>query len=153
MSLQKENHSRSGSVATSALFAILLLIASAASAGSDTTKPFTGNTSNPCNGDSVTYTGSEHQVNNNHVNPDGTVFTNFMDQMTGNGPGTPSGIQYNVGLTGKVNGKFPPGPVIFRSRTKVNSTGPAQNFFETFFFRINQDGTPGNTSFESDCRG
>ena len=153
MSRSQVNHSRSRGVVTSALFAISLLIASASSAASDTTKPFTGNTQNPCTGDSITYTGQEHMVNNNRTANDGSLFINYMDQMTGKGPGTPSGVQYNVGITSKQNGKFPPGPVIFRSRTKVNSNGPTDNFFETFFFRFNQDGTPGNTSFESDCRG
>jgi hypothetical protein len=141
-------------MATAVLFATFLLIATAASAGSDTTNPFTSSTPNPCNGDNVTFTGQHHVVNNGHMNPDGTVFINFTDQMTGSGPGSPSGLQYNVGLTAKQNGKFPPGPVIFRSRTKVISDGPAQNFFETFFMRINQDGTLGAAiGPESDCRG
>ena len=136
-----------------AVFATFLLIATAASATSDTTTPFNGNTTNPCNGDTVAFQGQEHVVNNNRVNPNGTLFMNSMDQVHGQGVGNPSALQYNVGKTTKMNGKFPPCPVIFRDRTKVNSNGPADNFFETFFFRFNQDGSIGNTSFESDCRG
>ena len=153
MSQHRQNHGRSLSVATAALFATFLLIATAASAASDTTRPYSGTTTNYCNGDSVAFSGQEHIVSNNHVGNDGTVFMNFLDQVNGSGAGTPSTLQYTVGLTSKVNGKFPPGPTIFQSRTKVISNGPADNFFETNFFRFNQDGTIGTTSFTSDCRG
>jgi len=152
MSKQREKH-RGGLIA-GAVFAALLLIAGTASAASDTTQPFGPATQpNPCNGDSVTFQGTERFVTNNHVDSDGTMHVNTMHQIKGQGVGSPSGVQYNVGSATKVNGKFPPGPVIFRERTKVISNGPTDNFYETFFFRINQDGSPGNTNFQSDCRG
>jgi hypothetical protein len=136
-----------------ALLAAGFLIAASAQASSTQDRNFSGNNPNPCNGDNVNWTGTEHIVDNTKADNDGTLHVNTMRQAHGDGVGVPSGLQYTVGMTSKLNGKFPPGPVIIRNRTKVNSQGPAQNFFETFYQKINEDGTPGTTTFESDCRG
>lgn len=152
MCSQREHKTRAGSGTTLALFAALLLLAGTVSAA-ETTSAMSGNTSNPCNGDTVAWSGTEKTNNNSKMDNSGKLHINSMSQVHGKGVGTPSALQYNVGFASKQNGKFPPGPVIFRQRTKVNSNGPADNFWETFFFRFNQDGSPGNTSFESDCRG
>jgi hypothetical protein len=153
MSEYRQNHGRSHGVATAALFATFLLVATVASAGSDTTKPYNSTTTNPCPPtDSVTFQGQQHTVNNSNI-ANGRTHVNITDQILGSGVGSPSQLQYRVGLTTSVNGWFPPGPLVFRTRSKVVSNGPADNFFQTSIMRFNQDGTPGTSNLESDCRG
>lgn len=153
MTNQTKTNTRKRSGIGLAFFASLFLIAGSASAASDMNKNYSSTQPNPCNGDSVAFSGSQHTVSNNKTDKDGTQHMNFQTDTHGNGIGMPSGLQYTVGQQMKVVGKFPPGPVMFRQRTKVVSSGPADNFFETFIFRFNEDGTPGQNDFESDCRG
>jgi hypothetical protein len=152
MSGQRGIHCRNRSLITLAIFATFLLVAASASAGSDTVRPFSSSTPNPCNSDSVSFQGQEHIVDNSN-SANGRSHINFMDQIQGKGVGSPSGLQYSVGSTLRANGWFPPGPLVFRTRNKVVSNGPADNFFETSIFRFNQDGSIGKTDMESDCRG
>lgn len=155
-----------------AILAALILVAASASAqsisvcdnpsGSNCTdRDFSGTQYDPCPpGVVVPFTGRLHVVNNSHTNQQGTIFTNVLVQVSGQGigqdptTGVTTGVKYIIGNNLKANAKFP-GPVTLRQRDKVISQGPGlpDNWFDTTVVRIDAQGNITKVSEDADCRG
>ena len=131
----------------------LLLVAGQAGAQSTSEKrDHTGDMTNPCNGEQVVYEGFVHMQEKTTASGDSIHFQATY-RFQGQGAGKVTQLKYTVGGLQKINGKFPPGPITTRSRTKVVSNGPADNFHSTFVFHANGNGVPTTTRIESDCNG
>lgn len=106
---------------------------------------------NPCNGRLIPMQGFTHIVSNTRVSGD-SIHYNMKNQTNASGTDVMT-IQYNFGSQMQASGKFPPGPVTFRDRQRVVSSGPTDNFFATVAYHFDGNGRPQKTTVESDCRG
>jgi hypothetical protein len=123
--------------------------------------PFTSNMLNPCNGDSVTFSGTLHIVNTLTIDGSGgthlKTHTNYQDVT---GTGAPSGITYRVGTVSNEIINDSDGPqsnVTSISTVKLISPGPALNTFLRIVLHItiNANGQTTSTVQEvsAECRG
>lgn len=106
---------------------------------------------NPCNSQMIPMQGFTHIVSNTRVSND-SIHYNMKNQTSASGTDTLQ-IQYNFGSQLHTQGKFPPGPVTFRDRQRVVSSGPTDNFYATVAYHFDGNGRPQKTTIESDCRG
>ncbi|HEX8503401.1 MAG TPA: hypothetical protein VF659_22650 [Pyrinomonadaceae bacterium] len=123
--------------------------------------PFTDTRPNPCNGDLVTFQGTMHITNSVTTDASGGLHlrthVNYQDVS---GTGVPSGLNYRVMTT--VNdtlndndaGQFETTVI---QTVKLNSQGPALNYFlhMVFHITINANGETTSTVTETriECRG
>lgn len=135
------------------LIAVALLVAMTASAQTvNETRPYSGTTTNPCNGETITFSGSIHFHEATRVSPDGRVHFISVNTFKVSGTGQSTGWSYSISGSMKANAKFPTFPIMFRQRTKVISSGPADNFHATFAFHMNGNGQQTQATIESDCK-
>jgi hypothetical protein len=123
--------------------------------------PFTNSLLNPCNGDTVTFSGTLHIVNTLTTDAGGgthlKTHTNYQDVT---GAGVPSGITYRVGTVSNEIINDSDGPqsnVTSISTVKLIAPGPALNAFLRIVMHItiNADGQTTSTVQEvsAECRG
>ncbi len=115
-------------------------------------RPYSSTITNPCNSEVVNFSGTIHHHEKTQVSNDGRIHFVAHDNFNASGTGS-YGNSYSVGGTMKTNSKFPTFPITFRQRTKVISSGPADNFHVTFAFHVNGNGQQTHTTNESDCNG
>ncbi len=141
-------------VAAAAVAALTVLAASSAEAQTvNETRPYNSTILNPCNQETVVFSGSIHYHERTQVSNDGRIHFISHHNFSATGYGQRTGLQYNVGGQMNTNSKFPSFPISFRQRNKVVSHGPADNFHATFVFHVNGNGQQTENSTESDCNG
>jgi hypothetical protein len=114
-------------------------------------RPYSGTTVNPCNGETVDFSGSIHFHEKTQIAIDGRIHFVSNNNFNASGRGRSTGITYNIGGTMNTNSKFPSYPISFRQKSRFISTGSAPNFFTTFAFHVNGAGVQTQVSTESSC--
>lgn len=153
-----------------ALFALLFTAFAGAAApafGQATTTttnetiPFSSTLFNPCNGDTVTFSGTLHVVNTLTTDAGGgTHLKTHMNYQNVTGTGVPSGITYQVRtVTNEVanDADGPQSNTTVISTVKLNAQGPALNFYlrTVLHVTVNANGETTSTVQETsiECRG
>ena len=151
-----------------ALFALLFAAAAgtpafgqATTTTTNETIPFTGNIINPCNGDTVTFSGTLHVVNTMTTNASGgTHLKTHINYQNVTGTGSPSGINYRVGTVSNdvVNDNDgPQNTATVISTVKLIAPGSALNYFmrTVLHVTVNANGETTSTVEEvsAECRG
>lgn len=117
------------------------------------TRPYSGTTTNPCNGEAVVFSGSIHHHEKTQVGADGRIHFVAHDNFNVSGRGQSTGATYNMSGTMNTNAKFQAYPIKFRQRTRFISTSyAAPSFHMTVVFHVNGAGVPTQNSTESDCK-
>ncbi len=135
------------------LILLLLMTTSAFAQMVNETRPYSGTIGNPCNGESVVFSGTIHFHEKTQTGNDGRIHFVANNNFNASGTGSITGRSYSVGGTMHTNSKFPTFPITFRQRTKVVSSGSSDNFHVTFAFHVNGNGQQTHTTNESDCNG
>jgi hypothetical protein len=118
------------------------------------TRPYSGSMVNPCNGESVTFSGSIHFHEKTQVASDGRIHFVSNSTFNASGVGQSTRVNYNIGGTLQSNSKFPTYPITFRQRSRFVSLGStAPSFFATFAFHVNGAGVQTQVTTTSDCNG
>ena len=131
-----------------------LVLSATVSAGAqmvNTTAPYSGTTVNPCNGETVSFSGTIHYHEKTQVSSDGRIHFVANDTFNVSGTGQATGSGYNIMGTMKSNSKFPSFPIKFRQRSRFVSTGSAPSFYSTFVFHVNGNGVQTTVTTESTC--
>jgi hypothetical protein len=117
----------------------------------DQVRPYSGTTTNPCNGESVVFSGSIRFMEKTQIAADGRIHYIANNTFNASGRGQSTGITYNIGGTMNTNSKFPSYPISFRQKSRFISAGSAPNFYATFAFHVNGAGVQTNVTTESSC--
>lgn len=115
------------------------------------TAPYSGSTVNPCNGETVSFSGTLHFHEKTQTSSDGRIHFVANDTYNVNGNGHATGSGYNIMGAMQSNSKFPTFPITFRQRSRFVSTGSAPSFYSTFTFRVNGNGVQTTVTTESTC--
>ncbi|HYK02220.1 MAG TPA: hypothetical protein VE974_10720 [Thermoanaerobaculia bacterium] len=129
----------------------LLATTSASAQTVNQVRPYSGTTTNPCNGELVDFNGSIHFNEKTQIGLDGRIHFIANNNFNASGVGRTTRITYNIGGTMKTNSKFPSYPISYRQKSKFISTGSAPNFHTTFAFHVNGAGVQTNVTTESTC--
>lgn len=129
----------------------LLATTSASAQLSDQVRPYSGTTTNPCNGESVVFSGSIRFLEKTQIAADGRIHYIANNTFNASGRGQSTGITYNISGTMNTNSKFPSYPISFRQKSKFISAGSAPNFHATFAFHVNGAGVQTNVTTDSSC--
>jgi hypothetical protein len=152
---ERENSMHSVSLSHIIRTTIMGLVLSATlSAGAqmvNTTGPYNGSTVNPCNGETVSFSGSINYHEKTQVSTDGRIHFVANDTFNVGGNGSATGTRYNIMGTMQSNSKFPSFPIKFRQRSRFVSTGSAPSFYTTFVFHVNGNGVQTQVTTESTC--
>lgn len=117
-------------------------------------RAYNGTTVNPCNGESVVFSGSIHHHEKTQIGNDGRIHFIANDNFNASGKGQSTGVTYNISGTMHTNSKFPSFPITFRQRNRFISTSSvAPSFHSTFAFHANGAGVQTTVSIASDCKG
>ena len=116
------------------------------------TRPYSGSTVNPCNGENVVFSGSIHFHEKTQVSSDGRIHFVANNNFSVSGTGQSTGVKYNIGGTMHTNSKFPSYPIAFNQRSRFISTGSAPSFHATFKFHVNGSGVQTQVTTSSDCK-
>jgi hypothetical protein len=114
-------------------------------------RPYSGTTTNPCNGELVDFNGSIHFHEKTQIGIDGRIHFVSNNNFNASGIGRTTRVTYNIGGTMHTNSKFPSYPISFRQKSKFISTGSAPNFHTTFAFHVNGAGVQTQVTTESSC--
>jgi hypothetical protein len=131
-----------------------LVLSATVSAGAQMvnyTAPYSGTTVNPCNGETVSFSGTLHFHEKTQVASDGRIHFVANDTFNVNGNGSATGSGYNIMGSMQSNSKFPSFPIKFRQRSRFVSTGAAPSFYSTFVFHVNGNGVQTAVTTESTC--
>ena len=131
-----------------------LVLAATISAGAETinyTAPYSGTTVNPCNGETVSFSGTIHFHEKTQTASDGRIHFVANDSYHANGNGHSTSSGYNIMGAMQSNSKFPSFPIKFRQRNRFVSTGSAPSFYSTFVFHVNGNGLQTQVTTESTC--
>lgn len=140
-------------IALAALAAVAMLAAESASAQMvSVTRPYSATIVNPCNSETVAFSGSIHFHEKTQISSDGRIHFVANNNFSASGTGQSTGRSYSVGGTMHTNSKFPTFPITFRQRTKVISAGSYDNFHATFAFHVNGNGVQTTVTTTSDCK-
>jgi hypothetical protein len=133
-----------------------LVLAATMSAGAqmvNESRPYSGTTTNPCNGESVSFSGTIHFLEKTQIATDGRIHYIANNNFNASGVGQSTGVTYNIGGMMNTNSKFPGYPIAFNQRSRFISTGSAPSFFATFAFHVNGNGVQTHVTTTSDCKG
>ena len=130
----------------------LLATMSAAAQMVNQTRPYSGTTVNPCNGETISFSGSIHFHEKTQVSNDGRIHFVANNNFNVSGTGATTGASYSIGGTMHTNSKFPTFPIAFRQRTRfVSLSSAAPSFYATFAFHVNCNGEQTQVTTSSDC--
>jgi hypothetical protein len=134
-------------------FAMTALLAtnSASAQLSDQTRPISGTTTNPCNGESIAFSGSIRFFEKTQIATDGRIHYIANNTFNASGKGQSTGTTYNISGTMNTNSKFSSYPISFRQKSKFISAGSAPNFHATYAFHVNGAGIQTNVTIEASC--
>jgi hypothetical protein len=137
------------------LSALSLLAAVSASAQMvNQVRPYSGSTVNPCNNETVVFSGSIHFHEKVQVAADGRIHFVANENFSASGTGQATGVRYNIGGNMHTNSKFPSFPITFRQRNRfISTSGAAPSFHTTFAFHVNGAGQQTQVTTTSDCQG
>jgi len=130
----------------------LLVTMSASAQMVNESRPYSGTTVNPCNGEPVAFSGSIHFLEKTQISTDGRIHYIANNNFSASGTGQSTLVRYNLSATMNTNSKFPSYPISFRQRTRFVSTGTAPSFNATFAFHVNGNGIQTQVTTESDCK-
>jgi hypothetical protein len=117
-------------------------------------RPYSGSTSNPCNGEPVNFSGTIHFMEKTQISNDGRIHYVANNTFNASGVGQYTGANYNIGGTMNTNSKFPSYPIKFNQRSRfISTSGAAPSFHSTFSFHVNGSGVQTQVSTTSDCKG
>jgi hypothetical protein len=116
-----------------------------------TSRPYSGTTTNPCNGETVTFSGTIHFRERTQTSTDGRIHFVASNNFNATGVGQSTGVTYQIGGTLMTNSKFPMFPITYRQRTRFISNGYAPSFNTTFAFHVNGNGQQTQVTTSSDC--
>jgi hypothetical protein len=135
--------------------AALALLASVSANAQMVNEPraYSGTAINPCNGETVVFSGTIHFHEKTQVSTDGRIHFVANDNFSASGRGQSTGVTYNIGGAMQTNSKFPSYPITFRQRNRFVSTGSAPSFHSTFAFHVNGSGVQTQVTTTSDCNG
>lgn len=131
-----------------------LIVTAAMSASAqmvNTEVPYSGSTVNPCNGETVSFSGSMHLHEKTQISSDGRIHFVANDTFNVTGNGASTATHYNIMGSMQSNSKFPSFPIKFRQRSRFVSTGSAPSFYTTFVFHVNGNGVQTSVTTESSC--
>ena len=151
-----KNTSPSRIVRTFLSFAALSLLAtvSASAQTVNQVRPYSGSTVNPCNGETVAFSGSIHFHEKVQVATDGRIHFVANENFNASGTGQATGVTYNISGNMHTNSKFPSFPITFRQRNRfISTSGAAPSFHATFAFHVNGAGQQTQVTTTSDCNG
>ena len=115
-------------------------------------RPYNGWTVNPCNGETVNYTGSVHFHEKTQVSTDGRIHFVASENFHATGTGASTGATYNLSGNMHANSKFPSFPITFRQRNRfIASTTAVPSFVATFAFHVNGAGVQTQVTMETSC--
>lgn len=135
-------------IVTSAFFATMSLSAQMV----NQTRPYSGVTVNPCNNESVPYSGSVHFHEKTQVSSDGRIHFVANENYNASGTGQTTGVTYTISGNLHTNSKFPTFPITFRQRNRfIASTSAVPSFYATFVFHVNGNGVQTQVSMETSC--
>lgn len=125
------------------------------------TVPFTSSLFNPCNGDTVTFSGDMHVTNSLTVDSSGgTHLKTHINYQNVTGTGNPSGITYNVRtVTNEVtnDNDGPQSTATVISTVKLIAHGPSLDFYLRFVMHVTVNANGETTSMVQEanfeCRG
>ena len=142
-------------VRTFIAFAVLALLGTVSASAQmvTTTAPYSGTTTNPCNGESVTFSGTIYYHEKTAIGRDGRIHFVANNNFHATGWGQSTGVTYNLSGVMQTNSKFPSFPITFRQRNRFVSTGAAPSFHTAFAFHVNGNGVQSTVSTQSDCNG
>ena len=135
--------------------------AQASTTTTNETVPFTSTLFNPCNNDTVTFSGNMHVTNTLTVDGSGgTHLKTHTNYQNVTGTGTPSGITYNVRTVSNEVTNDNDGPqynATVISTVKLTAQGPALDFYlrVVMHVTVNANGETTSSAQESsfECRG
>jgi hypothetical protein len=137
------------------LFSICAAVLVTLSAGAqmvNESRPYSGTTVNPCNGESVSFSGTIHFHEKTQIASDGRIHFVANNNFNASGRGQATGVTYNIGGNMQTNSKFPSFPITFRQRSRfVSTSGAAPSFFATYAFKVNGNGVPTTVTTTSTC--
>ena len=139
-------------VRTAIVGAAFTMTVSAGAQMVNTTAPYSSTIVNPCNSELVDFSGTVRFHEKTQVAADGRIHFVANNNFSASGRGRSTGWSYSIGGTMQTNSKFPTFPITFRQRTKVVSSGAADNFHATYAFRVNSAGVQTSVTTESDCK-
>lgn len=132
--------------------AALLVTLSAGAQMVNESRPYSGVTQNPCNGEYVDFSGSIHFHEKTQIAKDGRIHYVANNNFSASGRGRTTGVYYNIGGTMHTNSKFPSYPIAFRQRSRfVSNNSAVPSFHSTFAFHVNGNGVQTTVSTSSDC--
>jgi len=138
-------------VRTTIMGLVLTAAMSASAQMVNTEVPYSGSTVNPCNGETVSFSGSMHFHEKTQISSDGRIHFVANDTFNVTGNGSATATRYNITGTMQSNSKFPSFPIKFRQRSRFVSTGSAPSFYTTFVFHVNGNGVQTAVTTESSC--
>lgn len=137
-----------------AVAAFTLATMSASAQLVDRSAPYSGSTVNPCNGETVNFSGTIRYNEKTQVSTDGRIHFIANNSFSASGNGQSTGARYNLSGNMQTNSKFPSFPITFRQRTRFISTSSyVPSFHSTFAFHVNGGGVQTQVTTTSDCRG
>lgn len=141
-------------VRTSIASLVLTISVSAGAQMVNETRPYSGTTVNPCNGESVIFSGSIHHHEKTQIGSDGRIHFVAKDTFNVTGRGQATNASYNINGSMQTNSKFPSFPITFRQRNRfISTSAAAPSFYSTFVFHVNGNGVQTQVSTTSDCNG
>ena len=132
--------------------AALLATVSAGAQMVQTSTPYSGTTTNPCNNETVNFSGTMRRHEKTQVSSDGRIHFVANNNLTASGTGS-FGHRYSINATMTTNSKFPYFPIAFRQRSKFISSTGAPNFHLTVAYHLNGAGIQTSATTTSDCNG
>lgn len=142
-------------VRTFIAFAVFVVLGTV-SAGAQmvtTTQPYSGTTTNPCNGEAVVFSGTIYYHERTAFGRDGRIHFVANNNFHATGYGQSTGATYSLSGNLHTNSKFPSFPITFRQRNRFISNGTAPSFHTAFAFHVNGNGVQSQVSTVADCNG
>jgi hypothetical protein len=117
-------------------------------------RPYSGTTQNPCNGEMVNFSGTIHFHEKTQISADGRIHYVANNNFNASGVGQSTRVTYNIGGTMNTNSKFPSYPIKFNQRSRfISTSSAAPSFHSTFAFHVNGAGVQTQVTTTSDCKG
>lgn len=118
-------------------------------------RAYSDTTTNPCNGEPVSFSGTIHFMEKTTVATDGRIHYVAHNTFNASGVGAYTGVGYNIGGTMSTNAKYQTNPIKFNQRSRFISTngGVAPSFHSTFAFQVNGNGVQTSVTTTADCKG
>lgn len=115
--------------------------------------PYSGSTTNLCNGEIVNFSGTIHLHEKTQVSSDGRIHYVSNNNFSVSGTGQTTWATYSMNGTLHSNAKYPSYPITFRQRNRfISNSSAAPSFHLTVAYHVNGNGVQTSVTHEADCR-